>query len=87
MAIRLSVRRGRIVSPSSSSGLTRGSVGARTPSIQGVLRANAGLRVKPEDDGVGQFRGCLNLILMPMRLDQAIALTVVSMLMERQARP
>jgi hypothetical protein len=56
---------------SSSSGLTRGSLHARTASIRSDFRAAADARVPPDPYRSGEFRRHPNLNPMPMRLVRA----------------
>jgi hypothetical protein len=70
--IKLKAETGTFAPFSSSSGLTRGSLPARTALIIRNYRASIDARVRPEHDRERQFRPRRILKLMPMRPDPGI---------------
>jgi hypothetical protein len=72
IGIRLSGEPGGILTLSSSSGLTRGSLRLRTAPGRADFRGATNARVEPGHDGLGEFRPQPNLNLMRMRTSRAM---------------
>ena len=86
VGIRLSGSGGRVFLPSSSSGLTRGSLHAHSALTRATCRAATDARVKPEHDDRGNVRSHPDLNLMAMRPDGAIGINTMVRVVTRSSR-
>ena len=75
-----------ITHETSCSGLTRASVSTRSSFVINFMRAAKDSRARPENDGAAKIAPPIALNLMPMRIDRAIAFSIVLIAMTRSSR-